>query len=172
VNELHLAAYNGDQETVLRLLAEGASVDGRDQSGYTPLLWACFRAGVTDQALVVNALIKAGADANAVTEAGDSNCLMLAVQAGSAPVVRALVTGGARLDETADGVTALMVAARAGDNHVAELLLELGASAEVQCGSFTACDYARHGGHEALAARLEPATVQRRRLTGRSNGPA
>lgn len=43
---LHLAAYNGDAQTVGDLLWSGASVDARDEQGFTPLLWACFRAGV------------------------------------------------------------------------------------------------------------------------------
>jgi ankyrin repeat protein len=117
-------------------------------------------------------LIEAGADPNAITEAGDSHCLMLAAQSGSAAVVRALVTGGAIVDGTADGMTALMAAAGAGDVGITELLLELGANVRVPRGRFAASDYARHGGNEALAVRLDQVTSQASRLTGRLSGPA
>ena len=135
MNALHAAAYNGDHEAVLQLLADHSSVNARDESGYAPLPWASFRAAVTDQVSVAQTLIEAGADPNAVTEAGDSNCLMLAAQAGSEPVVTALVAGGAMVDGAADGVTALMVAARHGETKIVELLLERGAIASIRCGS-------------------------------------
>ena len=48
------------------------------------------------------ALISAGADVNAVTRAGDSNVLMLAAQAGSDVLVKALVERGAEVDGRGD----------------------------------------------------------------------
>ena len=155
MTDLHLAAYNGDLVEVRRLLAEGAPPDSLDESGFTPLLWASMRAAVVDQVPVIRELASAGADPNAITAAGDSSCLMLAVQSGSGPAVAALALAGARLDAAADGVTALMVAARSGETGIATLLLELGADPAIRCGGFTAVDYARHGGHDELAELLQ-----------------
>ncbi|QOZ53095.1 ankyrin repeat domain-containing protein [Bradyrhizobium sp. CCBAU 53338] len=121
----------------------------------TPLLWAAFRGAVGDQLPVILALISAGADANAVTRAGDSNALMLAVQSGSEVLVRALVEHGAEVDRAADEVTPLMLAARIGAARIVGSLLELGAAPAVRIGKYTAAEYAWHGGHDQLAELLE-----------------
>ena len=149
--ELHVAAYNADIEEVRRLLVSGMVPDARDQSGYTPLLWASFRAAVADQVPVIEALVAAGADPNAMTTAGNSNCLILATQSGSEDAVVALIAAGARVNAQADGVTALMQAALVGDTSMTRRLLDLGADPAIRCGRFTAVDYALHGGYDELA---------------------
>ena len=151
MSALHLAAYNADVGAVSALLAEGAPVEARDASGYTPLLWACFRGAVGDQVPVIHALAGAGADVEAVTAAGDSNCLMLAAQSGNAGAVSALVEHGAAVDARADGVTALMVAARQGHAGIVEALLRFGADPTIRRGRYAASDHARYYGHDGLA---------------------
>ena len=89
VPTLHVAAYNADVEAVRKLLAGGALPDLRDDKGYTALLWASFRAAVADQAAVIEALIAAGADPNAIDNSGHSNCLILAAQSGCESAVAA-----------------------------------------------------------------------------------
>lgn len=150
-NELHVAAYHADIARLRQLLSEGSQVDERDDSGYTPLLWSCFRGLVGDQEPVIDALIAAGADPNAVTSGGESNCIILAAQSRSEKAVAAVLRGGALVDGSADGVTALMVAARAGDRDMVEFLLRTGADPHIRCGSYTAADYARYGGYDDLA---------------------
>jgi ankyrin repeat protein len=154
-NELHLAAYNADLDRVRELLAAGGDPNEYDDSGYTPLLWAAFKGAVGDHLPVVIALIAAGANVNAITRGGDSSVLMLAVQAGSENLARALVNRGAAVDHAADGVTPLMVAARQGDTQIARTLLELGADPGVRAGRFAAADYARYGGYDQLASVIE-----------------
>jgi uncharacterized protein len=154
---LHTAAYNLDSESVLEILAVGTPPDLRDEDGYTPLLWACFRALVADPLPVIKGLIDAGADPNALTADGKANCLILAAQSWSEPAVAALLVGGANGNARADGVTALMVAARDGKANIVKLLLQSGADPSVRCGSFDASDYARYGGHDELAAELDAA---------------
>jgi len=161
MSELHVAAYNANIDEVRRLLANGAPSDSRDESGYTPLLWASLRAAVADQVPIIEALTAAGADPNAITRAGDSSCLILATQSGSEPAVVALVRAGARVDAPADGVTALMVAARVGNLRIAQCLLELGADPAIKCGRFAAADYARYGGHDELAELITTAVGRR-----------
>jgi ankyrin repeat protein len=159
MSDLHLAAYHADVEGVLEFLHAGYDPNEYDQSGYTPLLWAAFRGVVGDQLPVVQALISAGADVNAITGAGDSSVLMLAVQAGSDVLVRALVERGAEVDRTADEVTPPMVAARDGNARIVRTLLELGADPTLRAGKYTAADYAWHGGHDQLAELLKPRAV-------------
>lgn len=155
---LHRAGYDADVGAVSALLAAGACVEARDASGYTPLLWACFRGAVGDQVPVVHALARAGADVEAVTAAGDANCLMLAAQSGNVGVVSALVGHGAAVDARVDGITALMVAARQGHAAIVEALLRFGADPAIRCGRYAASDYARHYGHDGLADLLAAAS--------------
>jgi ankyrin repeat protein len=156
---LHAAAYNADVDTVRRLLDEGTPPDARDERGYTALLWASLRAAVADQVPVIEALLGVGADPSAVTAAGDSTCLMLAVQSGNAASVAALLAGGANIDGQADGITALMVGARHGEMQICKILLQAGADPTIHCGRFCASDYARYGGHDELANMIDSAAL-------------
>jgi ankyrin repeat protein len=155
MGDLHLAAYDVDVEHVLEFLDAGDDPNEYDQSGYTPLHWAAFRGAVGNQLPVILAMISAGADVNAVSRAGDSTVLMLAVQAGSDVLVRALVERGAEVDRAADEVTPFMLAARIGEERIVRTLLELGGNPTVRAGKYTAADYAWHGGHDQLAQLLE-----------------
>lgn len=160
MSHLHGAAFDADIETVRRLLDAGVLPDLRDKKGYTPLLWASLRAAVGDQVPVIQALLAAGADPDAITSAGDSSCLMLAAQSGCEEAVTALVAGGANINHSADGVTALMVAARNGETGIVRLLLQLGADPAARAGRFAAADYARHGGYDDLANLLDQSTTR------------
>ena len=122
---------------------------------------SCFKGAVGDQAPVIEALIVAGADPDAVTEAGDANCVMFAAQSGSETAVTALLNGGGLIDGSADGVTALMVAARAGNKAIVELLLRMGADPSIKCRAYTAADYARYGGNDELADLISNAKPRR-----------
>ena len=151
MNALHTAAYNADLEAVQALLSQGEPVDQRDEKGFTPLLWSCLRGAVGRQAPVADALLAAGADPDATTSSGDSNCLILAAQAGVLELIDVLFAWNAKVNADAEGVTPLMVAARAGDAEVVSRLLRAGADPTIICGSFDAEAYARHGGHSDLA---------------------
>jgi ankyrin repeat protein len=151
MKELHVAAYNADAESVREFLRLGADPNERDERGFTPLLWTALRGAVANQVPVVEALIDAGADPNAVTDKGDSTVLMWAVQSGNLDVICALLKGGADANRAADEVTPLMVAARGGLEGVVRLLLDVGADPDAKAGRFTAADYASHGGYEDVA---------------------
>ena len=152
---LRYAAYDGDDETVSQLLEAGAAADERDATGYTPLLWACFRAGVGDYVATIRTLVGAGADIEASTLGKDAlNCLMLAVQSRSEPAVLALLGLGAAVDARVEGRTALMIAAGQGETSIARLLLGAGADPTIRCGSYTASGYASYYGYDSLASEL------------------
>ncbi|KAJ1481047.1 hypothetical protein T484DRAFT_1808948, partial [Baffinella frigidus] len=58
--ELRSAAYRGDLEEVLKVMAAGSIIEERDEDGNTPLyMAACYGHGP-----VVQALVEAGADKN------------------------------------------------------------------------------------------------------------
>lgn len=151
---LHEAAYNADLNRAKHLLDVGQSVDDYDDAGYTPLPWSCLRGNVGSQIPIVQALLAAGADPNALTGSKDANCLVLAVQSGNVELISQLVAAGATLNAAVDDVTPLMVAARDGNDEAVETMLALGADAALISGGFTAADYATYGGHDQLAVRL------------------
>jgi ankyrin repeat protein len=68
--------------------------------------------------------------------------------------VAALLNLGANVNAQVNEVTPLMIAADEGNLCVVQLLIDAGANPRAQAGRFTAADYARYRGHDALADRL------------------
>ncbi len=90
---LHLAAFDGDFDTVNRLLAEGADVNARTDANETPLYFAA----TTGSTEVARALLKWGADVNLLPEGGNSP-LRQAIRGGYAGLVKLLLAKGADPD--------------------------------------------------------------------------
>lgn len=80
------AAFNGNPAAVASLVKRGADVNGRDDYGYTPLMWAAQQGHV----LTCEALIKRGADVNARDKQGRT-ALLIATVKGHIEVVKALM---------------------------------------------------------------------------------
>lgn len=100
------AARKGDLRMVLRLIENGAAVNGRDQNGWTALHRAAFKGRVD----VARALVEKGVDVDAKDEEGYT-ALHCAVEAGQADVIEVLVKKGADVEaRTNKGVTALQIA--------------------------------------------------------------
>lgn len=105
-DNLCTAARKGDLRMVLRLIENGAAVNGRDQNGWTALHRAAFKGRVD----VARALIEKGIDANAKDEEGYT-ALHCAVESGQADVIELLLKKGADVEaRTNKGVTALQIA--------------------------------------------------------------
>ncbi len=124
---LHWAAFHDDLPMVNLLLAAGANVKAASREGaITPLFLAC----TNGNAAVIEALLKAGADANSV-KANGTTALMTAAASGNADAVNALLTHGAQVNakESAHGQTALMFAAALNRDAVVRVLIAHGAEA-------------------------------------------
>jgi uncharacterized protein len=122
---LHWAAMHGDLELAQMLMYAGANPRAATRlNGYTPL----FLASREGQASIVEALLKAGVDADARSSTG-STPLMLAAASGNVEAVRRLLDTGAdpKIKETARGQTALMFAAAYNRVGAVELLARRGA---------------------------------------------
>ena len=113
------AAQRGDALEVERLLAGGATVDGRDGQGRTALLLATHGNHVA----AARALIRAGADVNAKDQIQDSPYLYAGAE-GRLEILRLTLAAGADLRSTNRyGGTALIPAAHHGHVDVVREML-------------------------------------------------
>jgi ankyrin repeat protein len=118
------AAARGDAGAVERLAAAGEKVDARDGYGRTPLHVAAY----AGQREAMRALVKAGADPNAL-ERDRYDIVTIAAVADDIPTLQeALALGGSAKNVTSryDG-TALIAAAHLGHDRVVRELIKAGA---------------------------------------------
>ncbi|XP_051179211.1 protein VAPYRIN-like [Lolium perenne] len=116
------AARKGEARAVRRAADGGASVEGRDAHGWTPLMRAAFKG----RADTVRDLIERGADVEA-SDAEGYTALHCAAEAGRADVVDILLKSGANARvATAKGRTAAASAAVSGKSKVVRLLEKAG----------------------------------------------
>ena len=130
---LHWAAYKDDFEMAKMLLASGADVKAKTREGeITPFFMACSNG----DAAMIEAMLKAGADANSVKSNG-TTALMAAAGSGSADAVKVLLDHGAQVNvkESAHGQTAVMFAAALGRDSVIRVLAEHHADLNVSTSS-------------------------------------
>eukprot|EP00123_Amoebidium_parasiticum_P009301 comp19388_c0_seq1/m.22394 comp19388_c0_seq1/g.22394 ORF comp19388_c0_seq1/g.22394 comp19388_c0_seq1/m.22394 type:complete len:1132 (-) comp19388_c0_seq1:561-3956(-) len=99
-----------------------ASIEEKDEHGWTPLHHACFRG----HAPIAHRLIEAGANVKAKTKAGGTT-LMLAAESGSEEIIEALLDAGVPTKVTNEaGCNALMYAAARGHKGAVNVLLKRG----------------------------------------------
>lgn len=162
MSNLHSAAYDGHPGWVQTCLARGDVVDERDNKGYTPLLWSCFRGLVGNQVPTAALLIGAGANVNAVVLPRGESCLQLACQSSNRKLVELLLNNGADPNLVADELSPLMFAIRCHDEETARVLLERGADVSYQLHKRTAADYAEYEGFTELATVIRDAVSPRK----------
>jgi hypothetical protein len=123
------AAEEGQSDDMLKLMAEGADIDFKDQDGDTALILAA----ANGHADCVRLLLDSGADKEAKGENGEWTALICAASWDHADCVRLLLDAGADKEATDNiGQTALMWAARNGREECVGLLLDSGADKEAK----------------------------------------
>ena len=140
---LRKAAQDGDMPTVKDLLAKGANVNAKDESGQTALLWV---APARDNPEMIKLLIAKGADVNAKDNQG-TNALMIAASQSNPGILAELLAAGADINaQNSEGGTALMAAAfRANLDEIKILLAKNADLALKDKQGRTALDVAKDG---------------------------
>lgn len=122
---LHWAVERDDLETTDILLRAGARVTVQTREGVTPLQLAA----TNGNGMMIDRLVKAGADPNAaLTPTGDT-ALMMAARTGTPGAIRVLAEAGAQVNATErwGGTTALHWAVSEGHADAAKALIAAGA---------------------------------------------
>lgn len=159
VSQAFWAARNGEAATLRRLLAEGVDPDTRAADGETLLLAAAS----SISADTVQALLDAGADANAASTLNGWTPLMTAAFFGGADCVRLLLDKGADIDATNHyGETALLQATFQGQDEVVKTLLARGADASPKNDKgFSALRAAKYKKFTGIVQALEESGARR-----------
>jgi len=131
------AVRSGNVTAIKRAIRPGAGLDGRNEAGATPLMYAAAFASPD----CVRLLLDAGADVNAASSGG-ATALMWAT--GDTAKVRLLLEHGAHVSAKAkDGTTAFVTAGLRGNAGAMRLLIAHGADAKASLGELLRSAYSR-----------------------------
>ncbi|CAA3001644.1 ankyrin repeat and kinase domain-containing 1-like [Olea europaea subsp. europaea] len=123
-DSLCVAARKGEVRMIHRLIENGASINGRDQNGWTALHRASFKGRIE----AVRALIEKGIDVGAKDEDGYT-ALHCAVESGHLEVIELLIKKGADIEaRTNKGVTPLQIAESLSYSGIIRVLVHGGAT--------------------------------------------
>jgi hypothetical protein len=124
VTPLHIAAQNGHDSVVSRLIAAGANVNQASTGEATPLYIAAYQGHDN----VVKELISGDANVNQANKNGVTP-LYIAAQNGHDSVVKQLISADTNVNQArTDGATPLYIAAQKGHDNVVSALIRAGAS--------------------------------------------
>jgi ankyrin repeat protein len=132
--DIFLASYNGDLETVKKMIKENPDlVNSRNSTGRFPLEMAA-QTGQTD---IVKFLLENGADVN-LNRGGATALHMAAIYGGKTEVITLLLENGADINaRTGNGYTPLNLAVIGKQKEIAELLIEKGGEINLENQNFT-----------------------------------
>ncbi|MDD9899438.1 MAG: ankyrin repeat domain-containing protein [Alphaproteobacteria bacterium] len=148
-----VAKEDCDTTLCLRLIEEGAALEGRDTFDLTPLMWSVIRGHTA----IARALLSHGADAHKRSVQNHNNTLLLLAAKHSLPdIVSDLLSRNIPVNaQDKDGWTALMWAAGHGDENLAMTLINHGADTSIKNDvGDRAHKVAANNGHTQLAKKI------------------
>ena len=117
-SNIHIAAGEGDTETIRTLIAEGIDLDEKIPGGWTAMM-ICAKYGNVD---IMEMLLRAKADVNATNDRGNS-ALMVAVTAQRVQAVKMLLANNANVQiKNKAGMDAIEIARVMGHAELLDLL--------------------------------------------------
>ncbi|HKK92461.1 MAG TPA: ankyrin repeat domain-containing protein [Longimicrobiales bacterium] len=123
------AAQTGDVDQVRTLLRQGEDVNASQGDGMTALHWAAYQGNLE----MIEVLIYAGSNLEAVTRVADYTPLMVAARTGHGDAAVLLLDAGANPSATTStGVTALHFAAGAGQTQAVRALVAAGVDVDAR----------------------------------------
>jgi ankyrin repeat protein len=126
-SDLHQAAASGDIDIIVKLIAGGADINGKDEIGATPLMAAAAKG----QIKVMELLLNRGADINAKTETEflkGYTALIAATSADDTEAAKILIEKGADVNaKMQDRWSPLVIATVLNNKGIVEILLKHGA---------------------------------------------
>ncbi|OLN87733.1 Ankyrin repeat domain-containing protein 50-like protein 3 [Colletotrichum chlorophyti] len=152
LTNVHLAALNGHDEVLSRLLAlDENNLNLRDKLGQTPLIWGSLEG----HKKIVQMLLDNGADVS-VQDRPSGNALLAASARGHEKIVQMLLDKGVDVNEQGGQYgNALSVASARGHDKVVQMLLNNSADVNAQCGLYSnALSAASEGGHDKIVQML------------------
>ena len=147
-----VAANRSFVEVSQYLVANGADLNAKPESGMTALMLAMNPNSEPDSLAIATAILDGGAQINA-SSGGGNTALMEAGHKGLTKVVELLIARGANVDaQNKYGETALIVSSLEGaEPAVVKALLTAGANKDLtDVDGFTAFDMAKKHGNESL----------------------
>jgi len=122
------ASWSGRTEIVKLLISNGADVNAKDSTGYTPLMYAIW----SEKTETAKLLINNGADVNAKDSTGYTP-LMYAIWSEKTEMAKLLISNGADVNaKDSTGYTPLLLASCSGNLDIANLLIDMGANINVR----------------------------------------
>ena len=107
---LRAACYDGHLNVVKVLRSHGSDVNMPNKYGHTPLMIACYK----QREKIVSYLIRCGADVNLQSKLRGNTALHDAAEAGSIPIVEALLRAGAQWKSGSGDMSPMLSAAAVG----------------------------------------------------------